>query len=95
MCSIIFSLEGSGRGSVTGFEGPGKIERIGITAGKGRIFDGKTHFQETAGPVSYTHLDVYKRQIFMIPNWEIRITELNPEPHLKLSEMIGYALCAA
>ena len=32
--------------------------------------------------------------IFMIPNWEIRITELNPEPHLKLSEMIGYALCA-
>ena len=42
MCSIIFSLEGSGRGSVTGFEGPGKIERIGITAGKGRIFDGKT-----------------------------------------------------
>ena len=49
MCSIIFSLEGSGRGSVTGFEGPGKIERIGITAGKGRIFDGKTHFQETAG----------------------------------------------
>lgn len=49
MCSIIFSLEGSGRGSVTGFEGPGKIERIGITAGKGRIFDGKSHFQKTAG----------------------------------------------
>lgn len=49
MCSIVFSLEGSGRGSVTGFEGPGKIERIGITAGKSRIFDGKTHFQKTAG----------------------------------------------